>query len=117
MAAAVLFGVLAAVYYFVDPAGAVWMPKCPFRLLTGLDCPACGSQRALHAFLHGHWAEAWRCNPFLAVSLPYLFLVGYTTFRTPVRGWLRFVQHPRVVRAYVVLIVLWWIFRNLPVAG
>jgi hypothetical protein len=111
-AVAGLLAGLAAAYYFVDPAGSVWMPKCPFRLLTGLDCPACGTQRAFHAVLHGRWAEAWGCNPFLVVSLPYLCLVAYTTFRPPGQGWLRFVQHPYVVRTYVVLIVLWWIFRN-----
>ncbi|WP_302605546.1 DUF2752 domain-containing protein [uncultured Alistipes sp.] len=106
---------LAAVYYFVDPAHTVWMPKCPFRLLTGLDCPACGTQRALYALLHGAWSEALACNPFALISLPYLALVILTTLRTPgERSALRYVQHPRTVRLYLLLIVGWWILRNTP---
>lgn len=106
---------LAAVYYFVDPAHTVWMPKCPFRLLTGLDCPACGTQRALYALLHGAWSEALACNPFALISLLYLALVILTTLRTPgERSALRYVQHPRTVRLYLLLIVGWWILRNTP---
>lgn len=106
---------LAAVYYFVDPASSVWVPKCPFRLLTGLDCPACGTQRALHAVLHGAWAEAMACNPFLVISLPYLALVVFTTLRRPGgKSALRYVQHPVTVRIYLAAIVAWWILRNTP---
>lgn len=106
---------LAAVYYFIDPASAVWVPKCPFRLLTGLDCPACGSQRALHAVLHGAWAEAMVFNPFLVVSLPYLALVAFTTLRPPgEKGVLKYIQHPVTVRVYLAAVVGWWILRNTP---
>lgn len=106
---------LAAIYGFIDPATALWAPKCPFRLLTGLDCPACGTQRALHALLHGAWAEALACNPFLVISLPYLALVAWTTLRPPgEKDALRYVQHPRVVRLYLLAIVGWWIVRNTP---
>ena len=111
--AAALLAAVAAIYYFVDPASTVWMPRCPFRLLTGLDCPACGSQRALHAVLHGAWAEALGYNPFLVISLPYLVLVAYTTARPPgEKSILKYVQHPHTVRLYLVLIVVWWIVRN-----
>ncbi|MDE6375537.1 MAG: DUF2752 domain-containing protein [Alistipes sp.] len=106
---------LAAVYYFVDPAAAVWVPKCPFWLLTGLDCPACGTQRALHSVLHGAWVEALEFNPFAVVSLPYLALVAYTTVRPPgKKNALRYVQHPTTVRIYLAAIVAWWILRNTP---
>ncbi len=106
---------LAAVYYFVDPASAVWAPKCPFRLLTGLDCPACGSQRALHAVLHGAWAEAMVFNPFLVVSLPYLALVAFTTLRPPgEKSVLKYIQHPVTVRVYLAAVIGWWILRNTP---
>lgn len=113
--AAALFAALAAIYYFVDPATAIWVPQCPFRLLTGLDCPACGSQRALHAVLHGAWAEALGYNPFLMISLPYLALVAYTTVRPPgEHSALKYVRYPHTVRLYLMLIVVWWIVRNTP---
>ncbi|MCM1369253.1 MAG: DUF2752 domain-containing protein [Candidatus Amulumruptor caecigallinarius] len=51
-------------YYIFDPSGE-YAPKCMFRTLTGLDCPGCGSQRMLHALLHGDFKAAWRLNPFI----------------------------------------------------
>ncbi|MDE6445320.1 MAG: DUF2752 domain-containing protein [Alistipes sp.] len=119
-AAAAVFAVvavvaLAAAYYFADPY-SVWMPKCPFRLLTGFDCPACGSQRALQALVHGRVAEALGHNPFLVISIPYFLLVAYTTFwpQARERGLLRYVQHPTVIYLYAAVFILWWIFRNTP---
>jgi len=41
---------------------------CPFRLVTGLPCPGCGSVRAWTAFAHGDVAAALGHNPF-AVGL------------------------------------------------
>ncbi len=116
LALAALFGLGAAVvYYFADPH-SVWMPKCLFRMLTGFDCPACGSQRAFHALVHGRVGEALGYNPFLVVSMPYLGLVAWTTFDSSrcARRQRRRVQHPAVIRLYAVLFVLWWIFRNTP---
>lgn len=103
-------------YYITDPQESVWMPQCMFHFLTGWECPACGNQRALHQLLHGNLEMAFRYNPFLILSIPYLCAVMYVSFvRTPraVR-WRPFVLHPCVVRGYVVLIIGWWILRNLP---
>ena len=60
---------LTVFYYAIDPARNVWVPKCAFHTLTGFSCPACGSQRALHALLHGRWQEALAFNWFLIVSI------------------------------------------------
>ena len=57
-------------YYHVDPASYAFMPKCPVKLLTTLDCPGCGFQRALHATLHGHFVEAVNYNLFLLIAIP-----------------------------------------------
>lgn len=90
------------------------MPRCPFRWLTGWQCPACGNQRALHALLHARWADAWGYNPFLIVSLPYLIaLVAARLLRSRRPRFYAAVAHPRVVMTYVVLICLWWLLRNL----
>lgn len=106
----------AAVYSVVDPAQSEWVPKCPFRLLTGFDCPACGNQRALHRLLHGRLAEAFLYNPFTFIVSPYVAAVAFTSLsnsRTAVR--MRpVVQNPIVVRVFVALTVAWWIFRNTP---
>lgn len=117
LAAAAIVAIAAAavaIYYYIDPARVVWMPRCPFRWLTGWQCPACGNQRALHALLHGQWTTAWGYNPFLIVSLPYLIaLVAARLLRSRRPRFYAAVAHPRVVMTYVVLICLWWLLRNL----
>ena len=94
----------------------VWVPKCAFHTLTGFSCPACGSQRVLHALLHGRWQEALAFNWFLIVSIPYLLLMLYTrSVRSKAASRLRLiVQHPHVVQSYAIAVVGWWIVRNLP---
>lgn len=110
-----LFG-LAMWLYAVNPEQSRWMPYCLFHQWTGLDCPACGTQRAIHHLLHGHLKEAVAYNPFLLVSFPYLAaFVGGECFGGGERGRrLRaFCQDRRVVGTYLVLIIAWWIGRNL----
>lgn len=64
--------VFALFYYFVDPSAHMWVPKCPFLLLTGLKCPGCGSQRAIHACLHGQWHEIWHYNALFIPAIIYI---------------------------------------------
>lgn len=63
-------GMVVALLYLYSPQATGWYPRCPFQFLTGLDCPGCGSLRALHAVLHGRLVEAFCCNPLLMVCLP-----------------------------------------------
>lgn len=101
---------------FVNPFTSAFAPKCIFRLLTGYDCPACGIQRALHTAMNGDIATALRYNYFLLISIPYFLAVAITTFWKAdlivKMGY--YVQHPNVVRAILVLIIIWWIVRNIP---
>ena len=99
----------------MDPGRFPLAPRCVFHLLTGGNCPACGVQRAAHAFLHGRWAEAVHYNLFLVVSVPYLvLLVAEQWF---VRGrWQqrlhRVLYDRRLVLAYFWMVVAWWVVRN-----
>jgi hypothetical protein len=54
----------------VDPSTSAVFPPCLFRAFTGWQCPGCGSARALHALLHGHWVDALRLNPLAVAALP-----------------------------------------------
>lgn len=58
--------------FFVNPTAARWFPPCPFHVLTGLDCPGCGSLRALHSLLHLDVMRALSYNPLMCVCLPFL---------------------------------------------
>ena len=107
---------LGVIYFFIDPTTSTFAPKCPFRLLTGFDCPACGIQRFAHHLLNGEWGVAIRYNYFLVISLPYFIAVAITTFfkGKRVEAVRRYVQHPYVVLSVLALMILWWIARNIP---
>ena len=73
----VLFAALAALVLFCfDPRQYHFYPVCFFHQTTGLLCPGCGALRAMHQLLHGHLAAAFRFNPVLIASLPFVFWAG-----------------------------------------
>jgi Protein of unknown function (DUF2752) len=49
---------------------------CPFRLLTGWDCPLCGGTRMGEALLHGDVPAAFGFNPLALVGLVILGVLG-----------------------------------------
>jgi len=58
--------------FLVNPAATGWVPPCPLHALTGLECPGCGSLRALHSILHLHVMQALGYNPMTCMCLPFL---------------------------------------------
>jgi hypothetical protein len=49
---------------------------CPFRMLTGWQCPLCGGTRLGGALLHGDVAAAFGYNPVVLVALVAVTLLG-----------------------------------------
>jgi len=64
------------VLFCFDPRQYHFYPICFFHKATGLLCPGCGALRATHQLLHGHLAAAFRFNPMLVASLPFLLWFG-----------------------------------------
>ncbi|CAM2831490.1 DUF2752 domain-containing protein [Mycobacterium intermedium] len=84
-------------------------PKCPFKFLTGWDCPGCGGLRMVHDLLHGDLVGAVNDNAFLLIGIPLAvlwFLVR--RHRGPASLWL-----PATIFV-VVASVAWTVVRNLP---
>ena len=44
---------------------------CPFKLLTGWDCPGCGSLRAVNDLTHGDLLGAASSNLVLVLAIPF----------------------------------------------
>lgn len=104
----------AGVYYAFNPASAGFFPQCPFRLLTGWECPGCGSQRAIHCLLHGDVPGAFRQNALLTASIPLLLLLaGAEVGKKSRPAWHRLLHRPALVYAYLAVVLLWWVGRNL----
>ena len=114
--AAVTLAVAAALVllYRMDPSDSLLAPKCPFRLLTGLDCPGCGSQRAIHSMLHLRLGEAFRYNALMVISIPFLILLVFAYLNR--KRWPRLyaaLNSQAVIWTVLVIIIAWWVVRNL----
>ena len=105
---------LVVVYFLFDPSASKFFPSCPFLTLTGLQCPGCGSQRAVHSLLHLDVVAAFRYNALLVVSLPaVLFLIVVEMFRTRRPRLYSRIHSPKVVWTIVSIVLIWWVYRNL----
>jgi Protein of unknown function (DUF2752) len=84
-------------------------PACPFKLLTGWNCPACGGLRMTHDLLHGDLAAAVVDNIFLLVGLPALLAWVLVRRRAG-----RPIFTPPAIAVIAVLAVAWTLARNMP---
>ena len=106
--------VVAAVLFFFNPARTSFYPICQFKALTGLDCPGCGSLRALHQLLHGNVVAAFRLNALLVSALPFAALFGGRAVLNAISGRPPFTRiHPAWLWAGCALVVAFGIVRNL----
>lgn len=104
---------LAVFYYVFDPVEWRFMPQCVFHRVTGLQCVGCGSQRMLHALLHGDLAGAFRANAFVLLSLPAIaFLAWVETQRTMRPVLYRKVYSTTLIVTVGILFVAWMAIRN-----
>jgi hypothetical protein len=109
-----VFGAL-VLYHTVDPTSTHLFPKCLFLEITGLYCPGCGSQRAVHALLNGEWAAAIGFNAMLVIALP-AAMIGWAV--PQMQRYSSTTTQPRfelLHRTIPVLVIGFWIARNLPV--
>lgn len=97
---------------------------CPFRALTGWQCPLCGGTRMGGALLHGDLAAAFAANPAALVAVVVLAglavvwtveLLGGPAPRLPRRGAQVLARVPVNVRVVVVALaaVAYAVLRNL----
>lgn len=106
-----------AVYLLIfEPGRSGFFPICPFRFLTGLTCPGCGTTRAAHQILHGHFVTAFTLNPLFLISIPFMLFALLRYSLTVLRGG---IPRPNALPAPYIygiffVVVSFWIFRNTP---
>ena len=102
--------------YVVNPVTTRLIPPCPFLWATNCYCPGCGAARAFHALARGDFSAAISYNPLLMLALPALGYVYISFLGNELFG--RRLPSPTGLRAWTwlipVVIVLYWIARNLP---
>lgn len=112
--------ILAATFilYFFNPSTSSVYPPSPFRALTGLYCPGCGTLRALHHLLHGHIITAFGLNPLMMLALPYL-IYSYISYSAPVileREIPQIFIKANWIWLILKVILAYWVLRNIPFA-
>lgn len=98
-------------------AVAAWNPGdngvllCPWRALTGIDCPLCGSTRAVAALAHGEVMQAVDRNAFLVlVLIPVAVLAWFAWVRAAREG--RSMNPPAwFAWAFAGSLLVWWGMR------
>jgi hypothetical protein len=109
---------VASFLFFFNPASPSnqFFPKCPFRFITGLQCPGCGSTRAFYQLLHFHPVAAFKLNPLFILTLPFLVygFLGYTKSAVTGRPYRRVFIPAVYLWGWLSLMIFFWIFRNTP---
>ncbi|MHA3021111.1 DUF2752 domain-containing protein [Mycobacterium sp. BMJ-28] len=108
-AGAVLAGSLAYIGLADPHRPGFLFPGCPFKMLTGFDCPACGGLRMTHDLLNGNVGAAAVDNIFLLVGLP--LLLTWLVVRW--RGGRRLMPTAATVTV-IVAAAIWTVVRNWP---
>lgn len=109
--------IVSAVYLFMfEPGRTGFFPLCPFRLLTGLQCPGCGTTRALHEIVHGHFWAAFMLNPLLLIASPFLLwaFLRYTLIAMQGSVPRKNALPAPYIYAIFFVVLGFWIFRNTP---
>ena len=91
-------------------------PPCVFHLITGWHCPGCGTLRGLSCLVHGDFIGFWNKNKLLILFIPY-FTAEYILYAMKCFGIKRskYFFSSTYIWIFFVVIVLYWILRNIPV--
>ncbi|HPO14018.1 MAG TPA: DUF2752 domain-containing protein [Candidatus Hydrogenedentes bacterium] len=106
-------------FYWLDPETHRFFWHCPFHALTGLWCPGCGGQRALHALLHARIAEALSLNALAVLIVAPVIVYGYTAYALRVLGVACLPEIKISTRWMIFTVVVFMIFgilRNIPIS-
>ena len=81
---------------------------CPMVLITGYPCPACGMTRAGVLVLTGHFAAAWKLQPFIYILGAFVLAVviwRYLLFKRSIK-WMKW-----CLIVIMLLMIAFYIYR------
>ena len=105
----ILVLLLVSLYYFFNPTVSNFFPKCPFYIMTGLFCPGCGSQRAIHDMMHLNIFEAINHNALMFFK----FTFGIGLYLYSKKKFSDLIYHPKSPLIIFGIIFLFGVLRNL----
>jgi hypothetical protein len=106
----------ATILLLFPPAQYSFYPQCPIFEYLHLECPGCGTTRALAALIHGRFVEALHFNALVILLLPVAAAYAiFCYYRFLQRRPQRWPQTPPIATYFAcVVAVLFTIVRNLP---
>lgn len=107
--------IAASIARFQEPV-IIQLVACPFRTLTGLPCPGCGSKRAWTALMHGNLEGAVDANPFALVLCCVLLLLITWRMVSLLTSWITppdvgAIAVHAIPKSFVALWIIWAIHR------
>ena len=86
---------------------------CPFKEILNLECPGCGGTRMAVSLLHLDFYQAFRYNPYVCISIPFLVYVfirqSYVfIFKNEILEWL-----DKFLIIYAIGMITFGILRNI----
>ena len=111
----VAVGALAALLLRYPPEQYTFYPQCPIHQYLHLDCPGCGTTRALAALLHGHLLTALHFNPLTTLLLPVALFYAIASYLCLLRNQPIHWPQPstRTLQAALAVTLIFTIVRNL----
>ncbi len=104
------------VLYLFDPSEGGY-PLCPFRAVTGLYCPGCGTLRAGNRLVHGRIGDAFGFNALAVLMLPVL-IYAFTSSLLVAAG-RPALPRPRIPAAWIwvfgFVALAFGVLRNIPI--
>ena len=102
--------------YFLLFQSKVVIP-CIFHQITGFYCPGCGITRMMFSLLKLDFYQAFRFNPLLFISLPFIIVLLTDFVFQWIRGKDNYLYRKINDRAWIVLLIItiaFGIIRNIP---
>ncbi len=113
-----LVGAAIALLHRFPPDHYHFYPRCPVFTYLHLQCPGCGTTRALAALLQGHLHQALQQNALTTLLLPFALVYGalvyYRSLRASAGHPMRWPQLPTpALYALLVITAVFTLGRNL----
>jgi hypothetical protein len=85
---------------------------CPFKVITGIDCPGCGMTRAMTSLIDGHPGDAVLYNPFCFFLL-FILILSLMPRRWMTRLEVNTRVLPLLYSVVLFLVLAFWFFDRL----